>query len=86
MYASSPGTAPLRRARFRFLAGVPARVVKRLDPAKFGPWKYKEEYYGFISAAEFESDPQKYLDKYLDKDVFSVINGRIEFSPEYLIR
>lgn len=68
------------------LAGVPARVVKRLDPEKFIPWKYKEEYYGFIPAAKFEGNPQKYLEKYLDKDIFAVINGMIELSPEYLIK
>ena len=66
------------------LAGIPAKVVKYLDANKFMPWKNKEEYYGFISAEEFESQPQRIIDKYLDKEIFSVVNGKIEITPKYL--
>lgn len=33
---------------FCVLAGNPAKVIKRLDPEKFVPWHYEEEFYGFV--------------------------------------
>ena len=66
------------------LAGVPAKVVKKLDLDKFKPWEYKFEYYGFIPANEFESNPQLYLDKFLDKDYFSIIDGKIRLVTKHM--
>lgn len=39
---------------FCILAGVPAKKVKVLDPEKFKPWYYEEEFYGFVPKEEFE--------------------------------
>lgn len=59
------------------LAGVPAKPIKFLDKEKFIPWTYQEEYYGFLSAEDFENNPQYIVDKYLDKNCFSIKNGEI---------
>lgn len=47
---------------FVVLAGVPAKPVKYLDKAKFIPWHYKHEYYGYIPKEQFENKRNKYLD------------------------
>lgn len=47
---------------FVVLAGVPAKPVKYLDKAKFIPWHYKHEYYGYIPKEQFESKRKKYID------------------------
>ena len=47
---------------FCILAGVPARKIKDLDKHLFTPWKYDNEYYGFIPKNEFERNTKKWLD------------------------
>jgi acetyltransferase-like isoleucine patch superfamily enzyme len=43
------------------LAGVPAKKIKDLDPAKCVRHRSKHEYHGFIPAAEFPAFRKKYL-------------------------
>lgn len=59
------------------LAGVPAKVIKRLDPEQFKPWKYKCEFNGYISSKVFENHPEYIINKYLDSDYFKVENNKI---------
>lgn len=47
---------------FCVIAGVPAKIIKYLDKDKFIPWKFEEEYYGFLSSNEFERKRKKYID------------------------
>lgn len=47
---------------FCVIAGNPAKVIKELDKDKFVPWRYEEEYYGFIPKEEFNIKRKKYLD------------------------
>lgn len=39
---------------FCVIGGVPAKIIKELDPEKFVPWKDELEFYGFIPKEEFE--------------------------------
>lgn len=61
------------------LGGVPAKVVKRLDPTQFNPENYirEMENYGFIPAEKFEKDPREMLNKYLDSNFFEIKEGQI---------
>lgn len=61
------------------IAGVPAKKVKELDPSLFHKEDYelKEPFYGYLSGTEMEKNPQKILDKYLDKDFFEINDGKI---------
>lgn len=43
------------------IAGNPAKIVKYLDKEKFVEYHYNEEYYGYLSQAQFEKYKQKYL-------------------------
>lgn len=47
---------------FVVLAGVPAKPIKYLDKAKFVPWHYHREYYGYIPQNKFEKIRRRYLD------------------------
>lgn len=64
------------------LAGVPAKVVKRLDPNLFHPWTFKHEFYGFLPAKDVESDLNGFISKYLDINTFNVKDGRIQIKDE----
>ncbi len=66
------------------LAGVPARIVKCLEPDKVVKWKAEYEYYGYISSAEFESKPSKIIEEYLDPTIFKVVNNKIVIKPDYI--
>lgn len=66
------------------LAGVPAKIVKKLDEEKFVRWKEQYEYYGYIAADVFESSPQSIITRYLDSTIFKVRNGKIILEPDYL--
>jgi acetyltransferase-like isoleucine patch superfamily enzyme len=46
---------------FVVLAGVPAKVVKRLDPELKSDYRSPHEYHGYISAAEFAAFESQYL-------------------------
>lgn len=59
------------------LAGVPAKVIKRLEPDFFEPWAYKYEFYGYMPSEVFENNPEFIIKKYLDPDYFKVENGKI---------
>lgn len=61
------------------LGGVPAKIVKKLDPTQFNKADYEREYYnfGYIPAEKVEENPQKFIDKYLDSEFFEVKNGEI---------
>ena len=59
------------------IGGVPAKVIKRLDPTMFNPWKSEYEYYGFISAEKLEKDKYNYLKRYHDLDYFEILDDRI---------
>lgn len=37
------------------VAGVPAKIVRKLDEKKFKPWREEREFYGFVTEKEFES-------------------------------
>lgn len=39
---------------FCIIAGSPAKVIRRLDPNKFIPWRDEVEYYGFVPKEKFE--------------------------------
>lgn len=47
---------------FCVLAGVPAKKIKELDKEKFVPWKYENEYYGFVPKERFEEIKGIWLD------------------------
>ncbi len=47
---------------FCVLAGVPAKVVKKLDKEKFIPWHAEEEWYGYYPKDKFEKVKHKYID------------------------
>lgn len=59
------------------LAGVPAKIIKRLDSHIFEPWIYKFEFYGYIPSEVFENRPEYIIKKYLDCDYFKVENNKI---------
>ena len=63
------------------LGGVPAKVVKRLDPSKFKESDYQREseYYGLISQEKFETNIEIILNKKLDKKIFKIDNNKIIF-------
>ena len=46
---------------FCVLGGNPAKVIKYLEKDKFTPWHYSEEYYGYLTKAQFEKYKKKYL-------------------------
>ena len=66
------------------LAGIPAKVVKKLDEEKFVKWREKYEYYGYIPACEFESEPQAIIKRYFDSTIFKISDGKIVLQPDYL--
>ena len=67
------------------LAGVPAKVVKKLDGQKFVRWKEKYEYYGYIEANKFESSPHYIVKRYLDSTIFKIKDDKIILLPDYYI-
>ncbi len=46
---------------FCVIAGNPAKIIKYLDKDKFVPWRYKEEFYGYIPKEKFEKVRKKYI-------------------------
>lgn len=52
------------------LAGVPAKVIKELDPEKVVHYKLKEETYGYLNEKQFYNYKKKYLKKcpFFDQD------------------
>ncbi len=66
------------------LAGVPARLIKKLDDEKIVYWKGAYEYYGYIDAKRFEENPSYIIRKYLDPNFFKVEKGKIVLKPDYL--
>lgn len=46
---------------FAVLAGSPAKVVNRLDPAKRRDYRSKREYHGYVPASEFEEFTRRHL-------------------------
>lgn len=59
------------------LAGIPAKIIKKLDPNLFEPWIYKYEFYGYIPSNVFEKNPENIIKKYLDPDYFKIKNNII---------
>lgn len=55
------------------IAGNPAKIVKHLDKEKFTPYRYSEEYYGYLTNDQF----QKYKKKYLKQCPFINEDGKI---------
>lgn len=47
---------------FVVLAGVPAKPVKYLDKDKFVPWRFDNEYYGYIPKKKFDKVKKRYID------------------------
>lgn len=52
---------------FCVIAGNPAKLIKRLDPSKFRPWRFEFEYYGYITRNDFEKKRDKYIVRDLEK-------------------
>ncbi|WP_459189447.1 acyltransferase [Parabacteroides sp. APC149_11_2_Y6] len=61
---------------FCVIAGNPAKVVKYLDKDKFIPYKYEEEFYGYIPKEQFEKVKHKYLSKEI---IEKIENGIFQF-------
>ena len=43
------------------IAGSPAKVIRKLEPAECVAYRYQHEYYGFLSAIEFAAFRNKFL-------------------------
>ncbi|MBD5357293.1 MAG: acyltransferase [Bacteroides sp.] len=71
---------------FCILGGVPAKVVKKLDPNLFNENDYIKEFnkYGYLEVDEVERNPEKFLHKYLDPNYFHVVDGKIQLKKEII--
>jgi len=69
---------------FCILGGVPAKIVKKLDSTLFNKKDYEREFYnyGYLPAEEVESDPQKFINKYLDSNFFEVVDDKIQLKQK----
>jgi acetyltransferase-like isoleucine patch superfamily enzyme len=47
---------------FCVLGGVPAKIIKKLDPEKFVQWHDEEEWYGYYTKDEFERKKSKFIE------------------------
>ena len=64
---------------FCVIGGVPARLIKVLDKDRFRPFRYEEEYYGYVPKSKFE----KYRNKYLQPIKFDFNMQEVTQNPFY---